>query len=288
MANKTDNVHISVVLGSLNRKRFLKAAIGSIRSNGISVPYEIIVVDGGSTDGSLNWLNEQKDIITIVQHNQGSFRGQLVEKRSWGYFMNLAFRCAQGKFVVMISDDTLLIPGSVMNGLHHYERLCGQGRNIGAVAYYFRNWPEQEDYFVRTTLGDKVCVNHGMFLHSALEDVGWIDEERYQFYHADGDLSLKLWQRGYEVVDCPGAFVEHFRHANSVARQQNMQDQQSDWSAYLDKWTGIYYDPEKNNTGGWIYSDYQDLNRTTNKFPKLPAYKMLIVSTLLKLKDRFN
>ena len=288
MDNKTANVHLSVVLGSLNRKRFLKAAIGSIRSNGISVPYEIIVVDGGSTDGSLRWLSRQKDIITIVQHNPGSFRGQLVEKRSWGYFMNLAFKCAHGKFVVMISDDTLLIPDSIMNGLNYFEDLTLQGRTIGGVAYYFRNWPEQKDYFVRTTLGDKVCVNHGMFLRSALEDVGWIDEERYQFYHADGDLSLKLWQRGYEVVDCPGAFVEHFRHANTTARQQNMQDQQSDWSAYLDRWTGIYYDPEKDNTGGWIYSDYQDGNRTIAKFPKFPAYKMRIVSTLLRLKDKFH
>jgi GT2 family glycosyltransferase len=202
--------------------------------------------------------------------------------------MNLAFKCAKGKFIVMVSDDILLIPGSITNGLNHHECLCEQGRNIGAVAYYFRNWPEQKEYFVRTTLGDKVCVNHGMFLNSALEDVGWLDEERYQFYHADGDLSLKLWQRGYEVVDCPGAFVEHFRHANSTARKQNMQNQQSDWSAYLDRWTGIYYDPEKDNTGGWIYSEYQDLNRTITKFPRLPAYKMRIISTLLKLKDKFN
>ena len=288
MGNKTDNVHISVVLGSYNRRRFLKATIQSIRDNGISVPYEIIVVDGGSSDGSLRWLSRQKDIITIVQHNQGSFHGQPIRRRSWGYFMNLAFKCAQGKLIVMISDDTLLIPGSIMNGLNYFEDLTLQGRTIGAVAYYFRNWPEQKDYFVRTTLGDKVCVNHGMFLRSALEDVGWIDEERYQFYHADGDLSLKLWQRGYEVVDCPGAFVEHFRHVNTTARQQNMQDQQADWSAYLDRWTGIYYDPEKDNTGGWIYSDYQDGNRTIVKFPKFPAYKMRIVSTLLKLKDKFN
>ena len=288
MAALKDDTLISVVLGSYNRRRFLQATIQSIRDNGISVPYEIIVVDGGSTDGSLRWLSQQKDIITIVQHNQGSFRGKPIQRQSWGYFMNLAFKCAHGKFVVMISDDVLLIPGSIMNGLHYYERLSGQGRNIGAIAYYFRNWPEQKDYFVRTTLGDKVCVNHGMFLHSALEDVGWIDEDRYQFYHADGDLSLKLWHQGYEVVDCPDAFVEHFRHANSTARQENMQNQQADWLAYLNQWTGIYYDPDKDNTGGWIYSDYQDHHRTIRKFPRLPAYKIRIITALMKLKDKFD
>jgi GT2 family glycosyltransferase len=288
MAPQKDDTHISVVLGSYNRRRFLKATIQSIRNNGISVPYEIIVVDGGSTDGSLRWLSRQKDIITIVQHNQGSFRGQPIQRRSWGYFMNLGFKCAQGEFIVMISDDSLLVPDSIMNGLDYYKRLTAQGRNIGALAFYFRNWPEQWQYFVRTTIGDKISVNHGMFRRSALEDVGWIEEERYQFYHADSDLSLKLWQRGYEVVDCPSAYVEHFRHANSIMRKQNMQSQKSDWSAYLDKWAGGFFGPDRDNSGGWIYSDYQDLNKTVNKFPKISAYKMIIISTLLRLKRRFE
>ena len=286
MGHEKDHTQISVVLGSLNRKRFLKAAIQSVRKNGISVPYEIIVVDGGSTDGSLRWLSRQKDIITIVQHNLGNFGGQPVIRRSWGYFMNLAFRCAQGRFIVMISDDSLLIPASIMNGIHYFEDLTAQGRTIGAVAFYFRNWPEQPKYFVRTTLGDKIAVNHGMFLRSALEDVGWIEEERYRFYHADGDLCLKLWQRGYEVVDCPRAFVEHFRHANSKVRKHNIQKQKADWSAYLNRWKGIFYDPDKDDTGGWIYSDYYDHKRTVKNFPKLSAYKILLISALLKLKKR--
>ena len=286
MGHEKDHTQISVVLGSLNRKRFLKAAIQSVRKNGISVPYEIIVVDGGSTDGSLRWLSRQKDIITIVQHNLGNFGGQPVIRRSWGYFMNLAFRCAQGRFIVMISDDSLLIPASIMNGIHYFEDLTAQGRTIGAVAFYFRNWPEQPKYFVRTTLGDKIAVNHGMFLRSALEDVGWIEEERYRFYHADGDLCLKLWQRGYEVVDCPRAFVEHFRHANSKVRKHNIQKQKADWSAYLNRWNGIFYDPDKDDTGGWIYSDYYDHKRTVKNFPKLSAYKILLISALLKLKKR--
>jgi len=252
MDNKTENVQISVVLGSYNRRRFLKAAIQSIRDNGITVPYEIVVVDGGSTDGSLPWLSRQKDIITIVQHNQGSFRGKPIQRRSWGYFMNLAFKCAQGKFIVMISDDSLLVPDSIMNGLDYYKRLTAQGRTIGALAFYFRNWPEQRRYFVRTTIGDKISVNQSIFQRNALEDVGWIEEERYQFYHADSDLSLKLWQRGYEVVDCPNAFVEHFRHSNSTMRKQNMRSQKSDWSAYVDRWTGVFGNADKDNSGGWI------------------------------------
>ena len=131
MASNSEKTQVSVVLGSLNRKRFLKATIQSIRNNGISVPYEIIVVDGGSTDGSLRWLSRQKDIITIVQHNRGNFRGQPVKRRSWGYFMNLAFKCAQGKFIVMISDDSLLIPAPLFSTppLYPVSPRAGQDRH---------------------------------------------------------------------------------------------------------------------------------------------------------------
>ena len=259
---------ISVVLGTYNRLSFLKAAVESIRDNGITVPYEIIVVDGGSTDGSLRWLSRQKDVITIIQHNRGTFRGRPIQRRSWGYFMNLGFKCAQGKYILMISDDCLLVPGAAMNGLRHAEALRSQGHSVGAVAFYWRNWPEQKEYWVGMTLGGKMFVNHGMYLRRAVEEVGWIDEEHYQFYHADGDLCLKLWQKGYEVLDCPDAFVEHCTHINTSARQSNAERQQADWATYLGKWAGVFYDTDEQNIGEWIYCAHEDPHQTVRRFPK--------------------
>jgi glycosyltransferase involved in cell wall biosynthesis len=45
---------LSVVLGSYNRKRFLKHTLRNIRNElvNFNVPHEIIIVDGGSTDGT--------------------------------------------------------------------------------------------------------------------------------------------------------------------------------------------------------------------------------------------
>ena len=60
---------ISVVLGSKNRKKLIKATIESIRGNKFNGSIEIIVIDGGSTDGTCDWLAKQTDIFTIIQPN---------------------------------------------------------------------------------------------------------------------------------------------------------------------------------------------------------------------------
>src|SRR5205814_3087641 len=137
-------------------RRFLEPAIESVRSNGTRAPYELIVVDGGSTDGSVAWLTSQNDVVTIVQHNRGEFRGQPVRRRSWGYFMNLGFKCAQGRYVLMISDDCLLVPGAIDLGLARFADLEAEGRLIGGVAFYYRNWPNERAYYVQRTFGRKL------------------------------------------------------------------------------------------------------------------------------------
>jgi glycosyltransferase involved in cell wall biosynthesis len=279
LVKKMEKPLVSVVLGSYNRRAFLNSTLESVRASEQTFPCEIIVVDGGSTDGSLQYLSSQKDVITIIQHNRGEFRGKKIERRSWGYFMNLCFKAAQGKYILMISDDCLLVPGALKDGVTQFEGLLAQGQKIGAMAFYWRNWPEQKDYWVGLTLGMKMFVNHGLFLRAALEEVGWIDEQTYHFYHADGDLCLKLWQAGYAVVDCKTAFVEHCDHVKA-GRISNSKD----WEAYQKKWAGILYDPQVKNDGGWIYQTYHDKHQTYLQFPIFERARIELVMFYRRLR----
>jgi GT2 family glycosyltransferase len=265
----TEEKLVSIVLGSYNRLPFLIATLESVRMETTGMNYEIIVVDGGSDDGSLEWLVEQKDVITIVQHNRGIWQGKAIERRSWGYFMNLGFKAAQGKYILMISDDCLLVPGALLNGVEQFEILLNEGKKVGALAFYWRNWPEKQVYRVGLALGEKMFVNHGLFLRGALDEVGWIDETTYMFYHADSDLGLKLWQAGYEVLDASQSYVEHWSHANQKVRSGNAKSQPQDWANYLEKWKGIFYDPQHPNSKDWIYRDFVDPTDTAEKFTEI-------------------
>ena len=288
---KTVPAQVSVVLGTYNRLSFLKATIASVRASRIDVPYEIIVVDGGSTDGTIHWLTEQRDIIAIVQHNREVSEGKARRKRSWGYFMNLGFKCAEGRYICLISDDSVVHPDTLANGVCHFESGIADGHRLGAVAFYWRSWPEEKVYRLGFTLGGKTMVNHGLFLREALEQVGWIDDKSYDFYCADGDLSLRIWQAGYEVDACKTALLEHFERVDPNVREQNLAGLKVDWDAYVSRWTGIYYDPAQPIAGGWTYLEGVPVRDASHLFPRdanvePPASRPSLASTVKRMGRR--
>ncbi|KUO74781.1 MAG: hypothetical protein APF77_10990 [Clostridia bacterium BRH_c25] len=263
MINKPE---VSVVLGSYNRLEFLKLTIESVRKEIEGINCEIIVVDGGSTDGAMEWLIKQKDIVTIIQHNNGEWLGKRINKRSWGYFMNLGFKCAQGKYICMISDDCLIVPNAIKNGYALFEKAIGNGEKVGAIAFYWRDWPIENEYEVRLTLGEKMYVNHGMYLNEALKQISYADEDTFEFYFADGDLCLKMWQSGYKCIDSPDSYIEHCTHVNFKVKKSNNLRLYEEVEKYKKKWYGIYYDEKNNSISTRIKKTYTDLQAIAEGF----------------------
>lgn len=255
---------ISVVLGSYNRLSFLKLTIASLRRELelCGMKSEIIVVEGGSSDGSLNWLSRQKDIIAIIQHNRGEWNGRQIERRSWGYFMNLGFKCAQGKYICMISDDCLIVPGAILNGVKLFEGKLNSGVKTGGIAFFWREWPSEEAYRIGHTYGDHIFVNHGLYLKEALESVNYIDEENFQFYCADGDLALRMLEQGWNFFYSEHSFIEHYGHANLENRRSNFFKEDMDY--YASRWQNKLRYPEI----PWVHLKKEDLTRTSRCFLK--------------------
>lgn len=290
----TEAKTVSIILGSLNRKPFLKLAIKSIRNEVAGLDHEIIVIDGGSTDGSLKWLSRQKDIITIIQHNRGNWMGQPVKKRSWGYFINLGFKCAQGKYVCMVSDDCIIIPGAIRNGIDHFDTQLHAGQKLGGLAFWWRNWPNQTAYSVQIHYG-QLNINHGIFLREALKEVDYADEANFQFYSGDVDLSLKLEQAGYRIQTAPNSYIEHYWHANFGVRQNNLKQAQQDDVALRNKWQGTLplRSFTEDNRFALIEKDYHDNTQACRQFWRLHItnpgyYKARILKKIKMWKRRRN
>lgn len=252
---------VSVVIGTYNRIEFLKSTIETVRTELKNASHEIIIVDGSSTDGTTDWLIAQKDIIAIIQHNRGEWHGKQIERKSWGYFMNLGFRAASAQYICMLSDDCLVTPGAIKNGIKLFDQKLKSGKKVGAIAFYWRNWPEQEQYWVGLGWGNRMFVNHGLYSREALQAINYIDADSYFFYHADGDLCLRLADAGYTTIDSPDSFIEHYSDANTEIRASNLEHQQRDWATYENRW-GKLKMPDKD----WVEKDYDDHNQTASHY----------------------
>ena len=103
---------LSIVSGTYNRREALQNMVESVRDTlPRGIAYELVIVDGGSTDGTLEWLHEQTDVTTI---EHGELLGAIKA------FCDGA-KAARGKYVVLANDDILFEKGALMAGIIHLE-----------------------------------------------------------------------------------------------------------------------------------------------------------------------
>jgi GT2 family glycosyltransferase len=72
---------LSVGVVTFNRLELLKVVIDSLRNQTVA-PDQIFVINNSSTDGTEEWLKEQKDLIVVKQDNVGSSGGQYTNLKS--------------------------------------------------------------------------------------------------------------------------------------------------------------------------------------------------------------
>lgn len=135
----TEHFDLSIVMGAKNRRGLIQATIESIRNNGFNGSIEIIVVDGGSTGGTCDWLAKQKDVFTIIQPNYSVVDDKGIRKRkySWGNFMNIGFKYAHSDYICMVSDDLILAPMCLQKGYDELKSRIEAGEKLGGGAFYF-------------------------------------------------------------------------------------------------------------------------------------------------------
>jgi glycosyltransferase involved in cell wall biosynthesis len=181
---------VSIVTPSLNQGQFIEEAIRSVLEQAYP-RIEHIVVDGGSTDGTL-------DVLRRFPHLRWSSEPDAGQAAA----VNKGFRSAGGEIFGWINADDYYLPGAVAAavtailesgcGLVHggWRQVDESGRTIRDVA------PIAFDYRRQLEVSNAVAQPGAFFTRAAFEAVGGVDESLR--YAMDYELWLKLGAR-FEV-----------------------------------------------------------------------------------------
>lgn len=190
-------VILSIVIGTMNRlpvlQKTLEALLGKIK-----VPYEIIVVDAGSTDDSLEYLHKLEGIILI---NDGELIGQAKS-------LNRVIQKLNSCYVCWLSDDNVVVEGM----LDEAVRILDDDPDVGMVSLkvkdvfgHMSNMP----YIGGIWSGILNC-NQGMLPTRLMQELGGFDEE-FRDYGIDIDLTTRVLLAGYKVVFTKKVAIYHYR-----------------------------------------------------------------------------
>jgi glycosyltransferase involved in cell wall biosynthesis len=97
-------VYISVIIPTYNRRPILEQCLRALAQQqpGPYEGYEVVVVDDGSTDGTVEWLQNNPVGLPQWKLLQQEHRGPAAAR-------NLGFRHAQGSLIVFIDSDLVVV-----------------------------------------------------------------------------------------------------------------------------------------------------------------------------------
>jgi glycosyltransferase involved in cell wall biosynthesis len=198
---------VSVVMPVYNGRRWLRAALTAIDAQRDGRPFEVIVVDDGSHDGSRRILDElaAELRLTIVT---GPGRGIAAA-------INAGVLEARHPIICQVDQDVIVDRGwlaglvralddpAVAAAQGHYQTPADGGlwsRVMGRdLEQRYRRMPGPDV--------DHVCTGNTAYRASALHQAGLLDESLG--YGSDNDLSYRLKASGHRLVFCRAATSTH-------------------------------------------------------------------------------
>lgn len=95
-----NNPILSVIIINYNGKKFLKDCFDSLSKNLANIPYEIVVLDNNSTDKSVEYIQSNYPEVKLIKSK---------ENLGFGIGNNLAVKHANGKYILLFNNDTILL-----------------------------------------------------------------------------------------------------------------------------------------------------------------------------------
>ncbi len=203
-------VVVSVIVPVYNCVTTLDAQLEALRSQVSEVPWEIVIVDNGSTDGTLSLIEQYRPTITNLTMVHAP------EKKNGAFARNKGAAIAQGKFFLFCDGDDIVAPGwlsAMTRSLERHEFVVGRIE----VATLNADVPEKygnngtRDYLLNF-LPYAISANMGV-TRRAFESIGGFSTAYTKCM--DVEFSWRLQLAGYTLHEVPEAEV-HYRYRNSA------------------------------------------------------------------------
>lgn len=210
---------VSVIIPNWNGKKFLKGCLDSLLTSDYP-QVQVVIVDNGSKDGSVEFLQEQYPGVKLVTfpHNTG-----------FSVAVNAGITNSEGEFVALLNNDTVVeanwitemvsvmkehpeigSTGCKMLAYDDHSLLDGAGDGYrrgglpGRIGHRERDLGQFDAS--RYILGP--CGGAALYRRSMLDDIGLFDDD-YFAYLEDVDIGLRAQSAGYKCLYVPSAVMYH-------------------------------------------------------------------------------
>jgi glycosyltransferase involved in cell wall biosynthesis len=226
----SDTVFFSVVIPTYNRQPILSKCLRALETQHLSASssitgYEIILVDDGSTDGTLEWLETHKTGFPHVRTFQQDHQGPAVAR-------NLGVEKAQGDIIIFIDSDLVVTENFLQahaDALLQGQEQLGSDRafTYGAVINTCNfDHPTSEPYKLTDFSAAYFATGNVAIPKHWLEKAGLFDTSFQLYGWEDLELGVRLKKLGLTLIKCPQAVGYHWHPPFSLDQVKSLIDKE--------------------------------------------------------------
>lgn len=215
----------TIIIPNYNGLRFMEPCLRALEGQDCQ-DFEVLVVDNGSTDGSVLWLEDRGIPAIFLPENTG-FSGAV----------NVGIRAARTPYVILLNNDTEAEPGYVGALIRAIEasprifsvspkmvQLCRKDlMDDGGDMYSVMGWAYQRGVGQEVERYDRpchifsACAGAAIYRREIFEEIGYFDEMHFA-YLEDIDVGYRAKIAGYYNRYCPQAVVYHVGSGTSGSK----------------------------------------------------------------------
>ena len=207
----------SIIIPTYNRLPILQKCLQAMETQDFTQPYEIVVVDDGSTDGTVEFLKDKANEFPHVKLFLQNHEGAAIAR-------NTGLDLAQGDTIVFIDSDLVVTPvflSAHAKALEGSDRAFTYGQVINTANF---EEPTSEQIKITDISTAFFATGNVAIAKHWLIEAGKFDTSFRQYGWEDLELGVRLKKLGLKLIKCPEAVGYHWHPAFTIEQLPRLVD----------------------------------------------------------------